>query len=99
MKKIQKLGIPVLNQAVLLKDVNDSAAVLKELFESLSDHGILPYYLHQLDRVQGSSHFEVSEEEGKKLMKELASCMSGYSLPRYAKEEAGKSSKTLISFF
>lgn len=98
LKKIQKLGIPVLNQAVLLKGVNDSTSILKELFENLSDHGVLPYYLHQLDKVEGSAHFEVSEEEGKRIMKELSTCVSGYSLPRYAKEESGKPSKTLIPF-
>ena len=99
MKKIQRLGIPVLSQSVLLQGVNDSVPVLKELFENLSDHGILPYYLHKLDPVQGSAHFDVLEEEGKALMKELSTCLSGYSLPRFAKEEPQKPSKTLISFF
>lgn len=99
LKKIQKLGIPVLNQTVLLKEVNDSPSVLINLFETLSDHGILPYYLHQLDKVLGAQHFEVSEETGKALMQELAANLSGYSLPRYAKELPGKSSKTQISFF
>lgn len=99
MKKIQRLGIPVLSQSVLLQGINDSVPTLKELFEDLSDHGILPYYLHKLDPVQGSAHFEVPEEEGKRLMKELSTCISGYALPKYAKEEPKKPSKTLISFF
>ncbi len=99
MKSIQKLGIPVLSQSVLLQGVNDSVPVLKELFENLSDHGILPYYLHKLDPVQGSAHFDVFEEEGKALMKELSTCLSGYALPKFAKEEPKKTSKTLISFF
>jgi len=99
MKKIGRLGIPVLSQSVLLQGVNDSVPVLKELFENLADHGILPYYLHKLDPVQGSSHFDVSEETGKALMKELSACLSGYALPKFAKEEPKKTSKTLISFF
>ncbi len=99
LKKIQKLGIPVLNQSVLLKGVNDSVDILKRLFEKLANHGIIPYYLHQLDRVAGSSHFEVTEDQGKQLMKDLSSQLSGYSLPKYVKEEAGKCSKTIISYY
>ena len=99
MKKIQKMGIPVLSQSVLLKGVNDTVEALQTLFENLSDQGIIPYYLHQLDLVQGASHFELPEKKGIALLKELSTRMSGYSLPRYAKEEPGKSSKTLINFF
>jgi len=98
MKSIQRLGIPTLTQSVLLKGVNDSVLTLKELFESLSDQGILPYYLHQLDPVQGATHFEVPEAMGKKLMKELSTCISGYCLPKYAKEQPGMPSKTIIPF-
>ncbi|MBS0648029.1 MAG: KamA family radical SAM protein [Verrucomicrobia bacterium] len=94
LKKIQKLGIPVLNQTVLLRGVNDHVSTLKELCEKLARHGILPYYLHQLDRVQGSSHFEVSEEEGRALIAQLTELMSGYAVPKYVKEEAGEPSKT-----
>ncbi len=96
LKKIQKLGIPILNQSVLLKGINDSLDTLKELFETLSDHGILPYYLHQLDKVSGAGHFEVDESKGKSLMKELSKVLSGYSLPKYSKEEQGHFSKTII---
>lgn len=96
LKRIQCLGIPVLNQSVLLKGINDSVSLLQELCEGLVDHGILPYYLHQLDRVQGSSHFEVPEEEGKSLISELQKRLSGYALPRYAKEIPQAASKILI---
>jgi EF-P beta-lysylation protein EpmB len=94
LKKIQKLGIPVLNQTVLLRGVNDNVSSLKELCEKLAAHGIIPYYLHQLDRVQGAAHFEVSEEEGRALIAELTELMSGYAVPKYVKEEAGEPSKT-----
>lgn len=96
LKKIASLGIPLLNQTVLLQGVNDSALVLEELFTTLSDHGILPYYLHHLDPVTGTTHFAVSEEEGKELMKQLSKKLSGYSLPKYVKEVPGQSSKTPI---
>lgn len=96
LKRVQRLGIPVLNQAVLLRGVNDSVDTLAELFETLSDHGVIPYYLHQLDRVQGASHFEVSVEKGRSLMKELASRLPGYALPRYVQEIPGKTEKTAL---
>jgi len=63
MKKIQCLGIPILTQTVLLKGVNDNLELLKELCEILIDHGIIPYYLHQLDQVTGSAHFDVKKEK------------------------------------
>src|SRR5205085_2874465 len=62
LKKILKLGIPVLNQGVLLKDVNDQEEILLELCQKLVDSGVIPYYLHQLDLVQGAAHFMVSDE-------------------------------------
>jgi EF-P beta-lysylation protein EpmB len=86
LKKVQKLGIPVLNQAVLLKGINDNVDCLKTLFETFVDHGILPYYLHQLDPVQGAMHFEVSMQEGLELIDTLKGCLPGYGVPKYVKE-------------
>lgn len=94
LKRVQKLGIPVLNQSVLLNGVNDDTATLKLLSERLIDNGILPYYLHQLDRVQGAAHFEVDEDKGNALIRELTSKLSGYGVPRYVREIAGEKSKT-----
>ncbi len=96
--RLRKGGAVILNQAVLLRGVNDRVDVLQALCHRLIDSGILPYYLHQLDKVQGAGHFEVTEEEGKVLMKELARHVPGYGLPRYAKEISGESGKTLIDF-
>ncbi len=97
LKAIQKLGVPVLNQAVLLKGVNDSIETLQALSERLCDHGIQPYYLHQLDRVQGAEHFEVSAKRGQQLIEELRTRVSGYAVPQYVQEIPGKPSKTLVS--
>jgi EF-P beta-lysylation protein EpmB len=94
LKEVQKRGVPVLNQFVLLKGVNDEIAILKELCEKLADHGIYSYYMHQLDRVQGAAHFEVSEERGKELVQELAKNLPGYAVPRYVREISGMPSKT-----
>ncbi len=99
LKAVQRLGIPVLSQSVLLRGVNDSFGVLKELFETMIDRGIIPYYLNQLDRVQGASHFEVPEEEGKKLMADLAAVLPGYAIPRYIREIPGMPGKTPIDLF
>ncbi len=94
LKKIQRLGIPVLNQAVLLKGVNDDIDALKTLCETLSDQGIMSYYLHQLDRVQGSAHYEVAEEKGRDLVQQLQALLPGYAVPKYVREVAGEPSKT-----
>ncbi len=96
LKTLQRLGIPILSQTVLLKKVNDHVPTLKKLFESLVDNGIFPYYLHQLDRVSGSTHFEVSEEEGKFFINELKKQLPGYAIPKYVREVAGEPYKVPI---
>lgn len=84
--RLRRIGIPVLNQAVLLRGVNDSTGVQVELSRKLVDHGFIPYYLHQLDRVQGAAHFEVSVEEGRRIVAEMAKHLPGYAVPRYVQE-------------
>ena len=86
-------GVPVLNQAVLLRGVNDSADVLAELCERLVDLRVMPYYLHQLDRVVGAAHFEVPEETGLAITEQLRARLPGYAVPRYVREQAGAASK------
>lgn len=95
--RIQLLGIPVLNQSVLLKGVNDNAAALKTLSELFVDHGVLPYYLHQLDRVEGAAHFEVAEEKGRELVHLLASQLPGFGVPKYVREIPGEPNKTSLT--
>ncbi len=94
LKNIQRLGIPVLSQTVLLKNVNDTLSSLKGLFEILVDNGIIPYYLHQLDRVQGASHFEVPEEKGRLLIQQLAAQLPGYGVPKYVREIPNRPGKS-----
>lgn len=96
LKRIQQLGIPVLNQGVLLKGVNDSIEILQLLCERLIDQGIFPYYLHQLDRVEGAAHFEVCQNKGRSLIEELHKRLAGYGIPKYVQEISGEPSKTLI---
>jgi EF-P beta-lysylation protein EpmB len=96
LKALQRLGCLILNQAVLLKGVNDDVSTLKQLAEQLANHGMIFYYLHQLDRVQGMAHFEVEEEKGRDLLAEIAKQLPGYAIPKYVREVAGESQKTLL---
>ncbi len=97
LKTVQKQGVPILNQAVLLRGVNDTFETQKALNERLADHGIFSYYLHQLDRVEGTAHFEVTQEEGLALIQSLRACLPGYAVPRYAAEIPGRLSKTILA--
>lgn len=93
LKKITKLGIPVLNQMVLLKGVNDSVEEMESFLKLQVNNYIQPYYLHQLDKVNGASHFFVSVKEGKKLISELRKRLPGYAVPKYVCEKKGSPSK------
>jgi len=94
--RLRKAGVTLLNQSVLLKGVNDSSDALAALSERMFQSGVLPYYLHLLDRVQGAAHFEVPEAQALALMAELRACLPGYLVPRLVREETGKGSKTPI---
>jgi EF-P beta-lysylation protein EpmB len=97
LRRLVRAGITVLNQAVLLKGVNDSVDALTELCEGLVDLGVLPYYLHQLDRVAGAAHFEVDEATGRRLISEVRRRLPGYAVPRYVRETAGGEYKKIIA--
>jgi EF-P beta-lysylation protein EpmB len=94
--KLIDVGIPVLNQAVLLRGVNDDANTLIRLCRTLVNHRVQPYYLHQLDRVMGAAHFEVAVEEGNRIMAQLRDALPGYAVPSYVTEQSGNASKTPI---
>jgi L-lysine 2,3-aminomutase len=86
----------LLNQAVLLAGVNDSAEVLAQLSERLIDLGIVPYYLHLLDRVQGTAAFEVDEPSARALHERLRATLPGYAVPRLAREVPGERAKVWV---
>lgn len=94
--RLRTAGLTLLNQAVLLRGVNDSLTALADLCEKLSDHGVLPYYLHQLDRVQGAAHFEVPISRGRQLLTQLRARLPGYAVPRYVQEISGESNKIVL---
>ena len=94
--RLRRTGAIVLNQAVLLRGINDTTEQLETLCERLIDCGVMPYYLHQLDRVAGATHFEVDKERGLAMMSGLAKRLPGYAVPKYVVEIAGQANKTLI---
>ena len=90
-------GVPILNQSVLLRGVNDDLETLVALSERLVELRAMPYYLHQLDRVSGAAHFEVPVSRGLELIEGLQSRLPGYAVPRYVREEAGAAHKILLT--
>ncbi|AAW75961.1 conserved hypothetical protein [Xanthomonas oryzae pv. oryzae KACC 10331] len=93
MHALRDTGAQLLNQAVLLGGVNDSVDALAALSERSFAAGVLPYYLHQLDRVAGVAHFEVDDARARALHTELATRLSGYLVPRLVREIPGDTGK------
>ncbi|HEX7031224.1 MAG TPA: EF-P beta-lysylation protein EpmB [Gammaproteobacteria bacterium] len=94
---LKRAGAMLLNQSVLLRGVNDSAAALASLGEALFAAGVLPYYLHLLDPVAGAAHFDVPESRAREIMNDLHARVSGYLVPKLVREVAGRAGKTLIN--
>ncbi|MBN8429939.1 EF-P beta-lysylation protein EpmB [Microbulbifer salipaludis] len=92
--RLRAAGVTLLNQSVLLKGVNDTEQSLADLSETLFAAGVLPYYLHQLDRVQGAAHFEVSDDRARDLVEQLRHRLPGYLVPRLVREIPAERSKT-----
>ena len=89
-------GVTLLNQSVLLRGVNDSEDALAALSERLQECGVIPYYLHQLDRVAGAAHFAVPDVEATALVRALHARLPGYLVPRLVREEPGAPGKSGI---
>ncbi|HED51994.1 MAG TPA: EF-P beta-lysylation protein EpmB [Gammaproteobacteria bacterium] len=96
MQQLKSAGVILLNQSVLLRGVNNDAETLCKLSRRLFDAGVLPYYLHQLDRVQGAGHFAVSDTEAQQLVEKMRCILPGYLVPRLVRETPGESAKTPI---
>jgi EF-P beta-lysylation protein EpmB len=90
-------GISILNQSVLLRGVNDNIEMLQELSEKLFSYGVVPYYLHMLDRVSGAMHFEVEKSKAKAIHRKLQNLLPGYLVPKLVYEKAGAESKLSLS--
>lgn len=93
---LRQAGVTLLNQTVLLKGINDSPASLIALSEALFEAGILPYYLHMPDKIQGTAHFDVSDEAAKALHWEITQKLPGYLAPRLVREVPGAPAKLAV---
>ena len=94
MQKLKQAGVTLLNQAVLLKGINDTADQQIALNEGLFEIGVMPYYLHVLDKVQGAEHFDLPDSKAKELMRELIKRQPGYLVPKLVREIGGQPGKT-----
>jgi L-lysine 2,3-aminomutase len=97
LKRLKQAGVTLLNQAVLLKGINDAADVLVKLSGELFDVGVLPYYLHMLDKVQGTAHFEVDEERASELLGEVTKRLPGYLVPKLVREVPNAPAKVAVN--
>ncbi|RMF41075.1 MAG: EF-P beta-lysylation protein EpmB [Planctomycetota bacterium] len=93
-QRLRRAGAVLLNQAVLLRGVNDSAEVQVELCRRLVNLQVIPYYLHQLDPVRGAMHFQVDDATARRILVELRQRLPGYAVPELVREIPGAPSKT-----
>ncbi len=91
-------GIMVFNQTVLLKGINDSSTILAKLSEDLFAIGVIPYYLHVLDKVSGTAHFDIGKKQVQHIMAELLKALPGYLVPKCVREIPGKPAKVPMNF-
>ncbi|HUR41698.1 MAG TPA: EF-P beta-lysylation protein EpmB [Verrucomicrobiae bacterium] len=94
--RLADAGVHLLNQSVLLRGVNDSVEALVALSERLSECGVMPYYLHMLDPVRGTAHFDVPEGEARRLVRSAAATLPGYLVPRLVREIPGAPAKAPV---
>ncbi|MCG9785058.1 EF-P beta-lysylation protein EpmB [Vibrio brasiliensis] len=92
--KLKQVGVTLLNQGVMLKGVNDSVSSQIALSNALFEAGVLPYYMHVLDKVQGAAHFFISDQQAKEIMAGVLEQTSGYLVPKLTREIGGRASKT-----
>ncbi|MBE0462628.1 MAG: EF-P beta-lysylation protein EpmB [Halomonadaceae bacterium] len=92
--RLKAAGVTLLNQSVLLRGINDEVETLATLSERLFEAGVLPYYLHVLDPVQGAAHFDVPDDEARTIVTQLREHLPGFLMPRLVREVPGEASKT-----
>ena len=94
LQRLHNAGVTLLNQSVLLHGINDDAATLTRLSESLFAAGVLPYYLHLLDKVQGAAHFAVDPETARDIHATMRAALPGYLVPLLVRDIPGQPGKT-----
>lgn len=96
LKPLRESGVTLLNQAVLLRGINDSGEAQEALSEALFAAGILPYYLHVLDKVEGAGHFYIDDDAARKVMEETIKRLPGFLVPKLVREMGGQPGKTPV---
>lgn len=86
LQALSACGVTLFNQSVLLKGINDTPTCLMQLSQDLYDAGVTPYYLHMPDKVKGTAHFDVEQQQAVEIMKQLRSSLPGYLVPRLVRE-------------
>lgn len=99
LERLKAAGVTLLNQSVVLKGVNDSAGVLADLSERLFECGVLPYYLHAFDPVEGAHHFSVSDDKARELVRQLIATLPGFLVPKLVRELPDRPGKTPLDLF
>lgn len=95
-KRLADAGVHLLNQSVLLKGVNDNASILAQLNKKLFKQGVLPYYLHLLDKVVGAAHFDVPLADAQQIYKALQNQLPGYLVPNLVREDPAVGHKVRV---
>lgn len=96
MKQLNNANIQLMNQSVLLRGINDDLDTLTTLSHKLFESGILPYYLHLLDKVEGANHFDIDESNARILYRHLQAALPGYLVPKLVREIAGEANKVSV---
>ena len=96
LSRLTAAGVTLLNQSVLLRGINHRAATLQQLSVALFERGVLPYYLHMLDPVEGAGHFAVPPNRARQLISRLAARLPGYLVPRLVQERPGEPCKGMV---
>ena len=95
--RLADAGIPLGSQTVLLKGVNDDAALMKSLMQGLLKRRVKPYYLYQCDPIRGSGHFRTTVDKGVEIIRALRGHTTGYATPMFAVDAPGGGGKILIA--
>jgi len=99
LQALKSAGVTLLNQTVLLAGINDTVAIQVALSQRLFAAGVLPYYLHVLDKVAGAAHFDLSEPQAVELYWHLLAKLPGYLVPKLVRELPDRPFKTPIDIY
>ncbi|MCL1623052.1 EF-P beta-lysylation protein EpmB [Moraxella sp. Tifton1] len=98
-QQLRRIGVTLLNQTVLLKTINDDVDTLCQLSRALFTAGILPYYLHVLDKVQGAAHFDLPIARAIQIYWGMLENLSGYLVPKLVQELPNQPYKTPVNLY